>query len=525
MKLDLRLDLGYNRRKPWLYTENGVFSGVVFRGEDMLSRQELLDALQNIKTPAEATDFVKTLNGHFAMALELDGRVFLAADRQRTIPLFYKVQGDHVLVYDHVSLADIRTHGLHTQALEELDNCLFVSGNKTLACGVFSVMAGETVTFTEAGVSRQYYFSFDFPKTDYPVKEALFRQMDETFTHAAKRLIAYLDGRCAVVPLSGGHDSRLVVYYLKKLGYDNIVTYTYGPKGNPETTTSEQVAKYLGLPWHFVEYEPKKLQDLFCKEFEPLVDYFSNGVSSVCVQDWYAVDFLHKSGVLPEDAVFVPGHSFDCIAGSFILPGYVQNETRTKQQLFSDILWKHYSEGQRILSSHKKAYYEALIESQFPENTPEILSCDRAFNLYQDYNLRERQAKYICTQPKLYEYYGYDWYLPLWDKELIDFWETIDIRSKYNRTLFFEFTRWQYGDLMDAAPVADVKDKTKKKVNMNPVVRLVRKISQLVHYVDFHYCLAYFTRLDVWSLYLRKRILNIGFYVNQKIVRLLKKRT
>lgn len=517
MRIITELDFQYNKHKPWLTVENGYFSGSVFIGDCLLSEDDIKNAVGNIKTVAQAIDFVKKLNGHFAVIINIDGQVFMAADRERTIPLFYEIKDDTVTVYNHISLDTISKHGINEKALSDLDYCLFVTGNENIANGIFSVMAGETVVISENGVRRQYYHEFNYDKIEYPDKNELFRLIDEKFVNVTKRLITYLDGRCAVVPLSGGHDSRLIVYYLKRLGYDNIITYTYGPKGNFEATTSKKVADFLKLDWHFIEYQPKKLQNLFDNGFEELVDYYSNGVSSVCIQDWYAVDCMKKEKILPENAVFVPGHSFDAIAGSFILPKYAQNDTVTKQQLIDDIIWKQCSESPYKLNPQKKKYFADKINDSLTKDEPDILSCDRAFNLYQNYNVRERQAKYTCFSPKLYEYYGYDWFLPLWDNELIDFWETISLKLKYNRKLFFEFTENQYGDLMNAARVENEKIKNTKKVNMNPVVRVFRKISQLINYVDYHYCLAYFKHFDVISLYIKTRVLNIGFFVNQKI--------
>ncbi|WP_207650935.1 asparagine synthase-related protein [Lactonifactor longoviformis] len=498
--------------------------GTIFRNNCLLTEKDIKELLESIQNVEQATAFVKEVNGFFALVIELSGTVFLAADHERTIPLFYEIKNDNVFVYNHISIEMIKTHGRNRQALKEFNSCLFISGNDTVACNIKGVMAGETVIISDGKVSRQYYYKFDNAKVEYIDKYELFRMIDEKFVEAIKRLIKFLDGRCAVIPLSGGHDSRLVAYYLKRLKYDKIVTYTYGPRGNSEAITSEKVAKFLDIEWHCVEYEPPKLQVLFKDKFDELVNFYSNGVSSVCIQDWYAVDYLHKKGVFPKNSVFVPGHSFDAIAGSVILPKYIQNDVITKQQLMEDILYKHYSEGKRKLSSKTRSYFKTKINDELLRNEPDILSSDRAFNLFQNYNVRERQAKFICCQTKLYEYYDYDWYLPLWDNELIAFWETINISCKYNRKLFFDFTNYQYKDLMITAPVENEKSREKKMVNMNPVVRVRRKIGQLINYVDYHYCLAYFTPYDVISIYLRKRVLNIGFFVNQKIIEIIRRK-
>lgn len=522
MRIITELDFQYNKHKPWLTAENGYFSGSVFIGNCLMSEEKIKNAMESIKTVNQAIDFVKSLNGHFAAVIYIDGAVFISVDRERTIPLFYEVKNDTVTIYNHVSLDMIKKHGINETALNDLDCCLFVTGRENIAKNIFSVSAGEAVVISDTGINRQYYHEFDYDKIEYPDKEELFSLIDKKFVDVIKRLITYLNGRCAVVPLSGGHDSRLIVYYLKRLGYDNIITYTYGPKGNFEATTSEKVAKFLGLDWHFVAYEPKELQKLFKRDFENLVDFYSNGDSSVCIQDWYAVDCLQREKIIPEDAVFVPGHCFDMLAGALILSKYADNDTVTKQDLIKDLLWKHYSEGKRKLTPDIQNRFVHKINNELLCNEPEILTSDRAVNLYHNHCAHERLAKYTCCSQRLYEYYGYDWFFPLWDKELIEFWETIDIKQKYNRKLFFEFTQHQYADLMAAAPVENEKSKNIKKVNMNPIVRVVRKIHQLINYVDYHYCLAYFNHFDVVSMYLRKRVLNIGYFVNQKIKKIVR---
>ena len=45
----------------------------------------------------------------------------------------------------------------------------------------------------------------------------------------------------AVVLLSGGLDSRLIISKLSELGYDNLHSYTYGPKHNYEAKIAEIV--------------------------------------------------------------------------------------------------------------------------------------------------------------------------------------------------------------------------------------------------------------------------------------------
>ena len=510
--------------KPWIKIKNGYFSASAFINDDYLTVSDFTNKLEQMSSMDEAKEVVSKLNGSFAFAITIGDTIVLSVDRERTIPLFYEINSDVVNIYNHLSFDNLKEHGIDEEALKELDNSLFVSGNKTFINNIYGVIAGEILRIDKNGDSlAQPYCEFNYDKTLFGSLDEIYEVIDNHFIRVVKRLIRYLNGRCAVVPLSGGHDSRLIVYYLKLLGYENIFTYTYGLKNNFEAETSEKVAKYLNLKWVFIEYEPPKLQRLFNDDFSNLLDYYSNGVSSVCIQDWYAVDLLHDKKLIPPDSVFVPGHSFDCIAGSFILPRYVMNDMVSSDDLVNDIIWKHYSEGKRSLSNKEYLKYSNMIRTLLPQDLSQKMSADEAFRLYQIFNIRERQAKYICASVKLYEYYGYDWYLPLWDKELVDLWESISLNNKYERKLFFDFTQYKYPELMSVAPVQNPKNKEINHAKTSLLYRTFRKIKQLINYTEFHYCLSYFSRIDVYRVFFATRFLNIGIMINQKMKKIIRR--
>jgi asparagine synthase (glutamine-hydrolysing) len=60
------------------------------------------------------------------------------------------------------------------------------------------------------------------------------------------------------------------------------------------------------------------------------------------------------------------------------------------------------------------------------------------FGLYEFSEFKNRQTKYVITVQRVYEFFGYQWRLPLWDKEYLDYWENIQITHKINRNLFVE---------------------------------------------------------------------------------------
>lgn len=96
--------------------------------------------------------------------------------------------------------------------------------------------------------------------------------------------------------------------------------------------------------------------------------------------------------------------------------------------------------------------------------------------MFEKFDFEERQTKFITNAVRTYDYYGLKWYLPFWDKEMIDFWKFVSLQSRYKRSLFIDFTKRMYNDLMKYAPIATEK-KTKKHQGINRILfNLVRPI-------------------------------------------------
>ncbi len=58
---------------------------------------------------------------------------------------------------------------------------------------------------------------------------------------------------------------------------------------------------------------------------------------------------------------------------------------------------------------------------------------------YQDY--QERQAKFINNAIRVYEFWGYEWRTPFWDKNILEYWSWIPLSWRYGRRLYFEFDK------------------------------------------------------------------------------------
>jgi hypothetical protein len=164
-----------------------------------------------------------------------------------------------------------------------------------------------------------------------------------------------------------------------------------------------------------------------------------NASSSPHFQDWPAVHELHASGLLSGDAVFVPGHSGDFLAGSHVPPTLVRTARPSRDDVLKSIFEAHYNlwDWPRDPSGTLRAALAARVENitgPIVAGSPEAAAS--AFELW---DCAERQAKFIVNSVRVYESFGYEWRLPLFDGELMDFWSRIPVAQRVGRRLYFGY--------------------------------------------------------------------------------------
>ncbi|MDI2587660.1 hypothetical protein OR571_11180 [Psychrobacillus sp. NEAU-3TGS] len=162
---------------------------------------------------------------------------------------------------------------------------------------------------------------------------------------------------------------------------------------------------------------------------------FADGLTSMPhIQDLLAVSKLKKQSLIPKNSVFIPGHSGDFVAGSHIPKYFLKSNTVTKNDLIESMLHKHYNlwfSNEKYQVFLKKTI-ELLVDGDDLKN-------EVAADIFEEWDWRERQAKYICNSVRVYEFYNYEWRLPLWDREIIKFWSNISIQYRVDRNLYFQF--------------------------------------------------------------------------------------
>ena len=451
MEVDIRLENPYF---PWTKTEekNGKcwLKGDLFYKDTHLEGPGIIPLFSSLPSSSEMyqdalNDLLLSFNGSFALVIETPDYLLCVVDRLRSIPLFYGKTGTRFIISDDANIIrDTINPQFNTSNGAEFLVTGYVTGRETLFDGIFQIQAGEYLRYSGKDNQTATFLYHRFWHEDYfsETEEELLKRLDEVFVHVFQRLIASVKrkGLTMVVPLSGGLDSRIIVAMLKRLGVDEVICFSYGRVKNHESEISKKVAEALGYQWYFVEYTNEKWQSCYPPETGRAYEqYAGNLVSLPHIQDFLALQELIKEGKIPQKSVFIPGHSGDFLAGTYIPRDYDTLQHYSFENYLHEILKSHYFLWEVRGEPGINSYFRKKIS----DTTEHITINDREsyVNCVLCFVFKERVAKFIVNSVRVYEFFGYSWRMPLWDNELIGFFSQVPLKFRIDEYLYIKYAR------------------------------------------------------------------------------------
>lgn len=413
-----------NKGYQWFEKQGIAVKGYAFDKDDnFLEEGSLASFFSGINSLDELEKVVQGLNGLFALVLESKEATYLACDITRTFPLFYIQHDNKWIVSDDANYIEEKYKPKFNKNVQQEFLCAgYVTGNQTLLEGVKQVQSAEIVELKKESAIAKEYWTYATNKTTDKSFETLQTELLAIYERVANRLIASAKGKTIVIPLSGGYDSRFIAVMLKKIGYDNVVCYTYGKYHCFEAKRSRKIAQTLGFDWVFIDYTEEIIEKYFKRKYE--WDEYTRLASNYCsiphIQDFLAVLELKLNKKIPKNSMIVPGHSGDIFAGTHI-PKNIEK-----------------------LDSHE-SYKAVMYKKHFHYCTKELdikffIKNIMPHSFFESWSWKERQSKFIVNSVRAYDYCDYKYSIPLWDKELAEFFRTVPLYYK-NRQNFRSYKK------------------------------------------------------------------------------------
>ncbi|MGM0647321.1 MAG: asparagine synthase-related protein [Bacteroidota bacterium] len=424
-----------NKGFPWFQQNHIYCKGYLFLRDEPVWGEALCRYFDvNDKNTFE--NRVKHANGEFAVVVIKENTVFAATDRLRTYPLFYKYRAQHMVISDlPEKLLDSNDQSLsNSKIISRFQACGFVPGSDTLIPDIKQIEAGTIFSFVhgQQPISNAY-FSFassnSIETTEHQAELHLIKTIGAVFA----RYKTIFQQRQLVIPLSGGFDSRLIAVMIKSMGLKNVICFTYGPKESKEVEVSKAVAGKLGFTWMHIPLTTRALKEYPAdRQFQNYMHYAARYSSMFYMQEYFPVQYLKELDLIDHDALFIPGHSADFIAGSHLNQQIIQS--KNTKQLAEHIYNQYFKLVPEPIENQQKTIahiYEAL-QKKTNTTQPEVVP----YRIFEDWVLKERQAKFIINSSKVYSFFGYAAVHPLWDNQLVDFFSLLPLAYRLNKTLY-----------------------------------------------------------------------------------------
>lgn len=436
--MDLKIHLSHNRGFQW-HADNGLYTkGYLYSSTNRYLTGEELHAY--IASLENWRELLPHWNGCFAIVDTRKG-FWAATDKLRSFPLFYSTLNNELLLTDDPNWIrqQLPNKGLDEVSANSLRSSAIVSGGHTIYHDISQLLACRTLSFVKGRPEVNIYYRH-LHTYQLQDESAIYDRLKVVSKRMLERLIRSLDGRTAVIPLSGGYDSRYIAAGLKKKGYEQVICFSYGRPDSFEALTSQQVAKQLGYPWHFIEYTEPLLETFFSEEGKQYRDFAANFATIAHEQDWFAVGELKKRGLVPDDAVFVPGYSGDLLGGSYLPPDNAWNNLVTSNNGLADHIYRIKFQ-QFALPEYKAGIKERLT---YEVSGHHVHDKDSFVSVFEHWFTINHVSKFIVNAVRSYEYWGYTWRIPLWDAELAEFWYKVPNRYRRNKELYNRFLENEY---------------------------------------------------------------------------------
>ena len=456
----IKIRLSYNKGYKWFNADNAYVKGFVLADDKVLRETELVDYFSSAKTDDDFKKKLQKANGLYSVIIKKENAVWAAVDNVRAFPLFYCQKDDYFAVTDSPDefAADNIPLMIDENNATILSYSGFVTGNKTLLKNIFQIVAGEAIFFENNVIRREFHTQFLTNHLFSCSREELKDKLKNALFRTGEHLVKILDNRPAFISLSSGFDSRVLAYLLKKNEYKNVTCYTYGPADSPEIKNARLVAEKLGYDWYFIDYDEfndKKMNyDPLYKEYS---HFAANYSAQALEQDYFAMQKLLSMNILPDNAVFVAGHS-GAIAGSSLIKNmsdplfsYVDYVLETTfAQVFP------YKKDRGILRKEIAFLDDTEIRKKYPPHL-----------IYENWRFKEHTSKCIHNAAKIWDFFGYEYLLPLWDLELFNFFVKVPILHKCRKKLYKE----------TLAELFEEYDIFFKHEELYPSEKLVRKVA------------------------------------------------
>ena len=380
----------------------------------------------------------------FGLLIETSTAIYAVTDHVRSFPIFFSQYGDKFFIGNSARSVRAKSNveTVSQSAVGEYLLSGYVHRNRTLYKGLACLLPGQILCFDKTSqiLSVEEYFRYLPSGDSRQTQKQLTRLFGDTLDEIFSELVEDNHGRPIWLPLSGGLDSRLVLCKLLEHGAKQITTFTYGNRGNHEMAMAKNISSLLNVRWCGLPATPKHAQALYASSIRTDYAEYADGLHMTPVYlDFEALVHLHSARQIPNEALIINGYS-----GDFLFGGHIPELLAFSPSIalmIDQFIKKNASNISTPTLAEVQERIRSRLLTQVPDHLQNHSEATAIASLYEHLDWSERQTKAVVNGQRLYEFFGYEWQLPLWDRRLMDVWHSMPLHLKLNQMLHLQYLR------------------------------------------------------------------------------------
>ncbi len=367
-------------------------------------------------------------------------------DHIRAMPIYYTLKEDAFYLSNNAHMLRDKAQLDTFDENAELEFGLsgYVVGSKTLLKDLYTLQPGEFLVWDkkEKALHTHHYFEYkpDFSQeTSWADNE---QKLGDILDALIQKTIQNANGKTIWVPLSAGLDSRILLCKLHEHGYENIQTFTYGPKYNFEAKHAKKIAHTLDVPWQMITLSSKTLKNYFDSDMRKEFWAYADGLKTIpCMREFSAIYYLYKNKIAQAGDIFLNGQSGDYITGGHIPAQWCSDTPQSVDAFMTQLIEKHYDLWFDLKTPKNIMDMKESILSLLPDSARTLKTGLECAYYSEIWEYKGRQICYVVNGQRTYEFFGYEWDMPLWEKTLVDFCQNLPIAQKKDQALYKKYLK------------------------------------------------------------------------------------
>lgn len=445
------MSIQVNINKEWRQGDNAFAKGNAFKSNGTkLNKHDLYYEFNSVGSIDVFIRRMKDLSGFFSAVSKRNG-VMAGVDHVRSIPLFYALNGKDFYLSDdaHWIWEQLGNPELDPYSCAEFLLTGYVTDSRTLVKGINQLQAGEALSYdsNKGKLTTVRYYTFNHNPVKCS-KQELIRKLDSAIDSTINRLFRFAKGYKIVFPLENSFESILLAMQLNEKHYVNVSSFNYGRMIGMYSPLAKAVTERTGI-LHLYEIYNDRMWNNW-RSYNKYPDFLksADGLCTLPVDcEAPALYGLNRAIKIPADSVIVPVHSADFLAGGGIPTELASIKDINKEKLVNIILNRYYNinnidevaeavdlSPDKIKTEMRHRIFRTLYDHKI--ETPE-----QAINACEYWEWQERQSKQMVNSVRQYEVFNYDWWIPWFDREFMDFWKTVPAHYRVNSLLYKDYIK------------------------------------------------------------------------------------